>query len=86
MDVIKSGENGPPLALETIQGIIILAFAVSNTEGVSLRYRSLISTGLLLSRELGLHRIDHESNAATANTIRAEMGRRVWWYLVSTDW
>jgi hypothetical protein len=86
MDVIKSGENGPPLALETIQGIIILAFAVSNTEGVSLRYRSLISTGLLLSRELGLHRIDHESNAATANTIRAEEGRRVWWYLVATDW
>lgn len=86
MNVIKNGENGPPLALETIQGIIILAFAVSNTEGVSLRYRSLISTGLLLSRELGLHRIDHESNAATANTIRAEMGRRVWWYLVATDW
>ncbi|KAJ5980083.1 hypothetical protein N7481_007381 [Penicillium waksmanii] len=86
MDVIKSGENGPPLALETIQGIIILAFAVCNTEGVSLRYRSLISTGLLLSRELGLHRIDHESNAASANTIRAEMGRRVWWYLVATDW
>ncbi|CAI7567212.1 unnamed protein product [Penicillium pancosmium] len=86
MDVIKSGENGPPPSLETIQGIIILAFAVSNTEGVSLRYRSLISTGLVLSRELGLHRIDHESNAATANTIRAEMGRRVWWYLVATDW
>lgn len=55
-------------------------------EGVSLRYRSLISTGVLLSRELGLHRIDHESNEANANTIQAEVGRRVWWYLIATDW
>ena len=86
MDVLKSGQNGPALALETVQGIILLSFVLSNTEGVSLRYRSLLSTGLLLSRELGLHRIDHESNAATANTIRAEIGRRVWWYLVATDW
>lgn len=86
MDVLKSGQNGPALVLETVQGIILLSFVLCNTEGVSLRYRSLLSTGLLLSRELGLHRIDHESNAAAANTVRAEVGRRVWWYLVSTDW
>ena len=55
-------------------------------KGVSLRYRSLISIGLLLSRELDLHRIDHESNAVSAHTIEAEMGRRVWWYLIVTDW
>lgn len=85
-DVLNAGQNCPALSLETIQGIIILSFLICNLEGVSLRYRSLISTGLLLSRELGLHRIDHESNAAAANTIQAEMGRRVWWYLVATDW
>ncbi|RFU29647.1 hypothetical protein B7463_g6706, partial [Scytalidium lignicola] len=86
ISVLNGGQNGPALALETIQGIIILSFVLSNMEGVSLRYRSLISTGLLLSRELGLHRLDHESNAATANTIQAEVGRRVWWYLIATDW
>jgi hypothetical protein len=86
MDVLKSGQNAPALTSETVQGMILLSFVLSNTEGVSLRHRSLLSTGLLLSRELGLHRIDHESNAATANTIRAEIGRRVWWYLVATDW
>ncbi|THC92646.1 hypothetical protein EYZ11_007876 [Aspergillus tanneri] len=85
MDVLKSGQNGPALALEAVQGIILLSFVVCNTEGVSFRYRSLLSTGLLLSRELGLHRIDHESNAVTANTVPAEIGRRVWWYLVATD-
>lgn len=84
--VLNAEQSGPPLALETVQGIIILSFLVCNLEGVSLRYRSLISTGLLLSRQLGLHRIDHESNTPSANTIQAEMGRRAWWYLVATDW
>jgi hypothetical protein len=41
---------------------------------------------LLLGREQGLHQIDHESNAAAANTLKAEMGRRLWWYLIATDW
>lgn len=85
LDVLNGGENGPPLALETIQGIIILSFLVCNLEGFSLRYRMLVSTGLLLGRELCLHRIDRESNEA-ANTVEAEMGRRAWWYLVATDW
>ncbi|KAJ4369886.1 hypothetical protein N0V83_005650 [Neocucurbitaria cava] len=85
-NMLDATRSSAALALETIQGIIILSFIVCNLEGVSLQYRSLISTGLLLGRELGFHRIDQESNAATANTLQAEMGRRVWWYLVSTDW
>ena len=85
-DVLDGGQNSLPVALETVQGIIILSFLVCNLEGVSLRYRSLLSTGLLLSRELGLHRIDDASNGPVPNTIQAEMGRRVWWYLVATDW
>ncbi|KAL2259473.1 hypothetical protein VTK26DRAFT_6842 [Humicola hyalothermophila] len=86
-DVLSSaGQNRAALAVETIQGIAILSFLIYNLEGVSLRYRSLVSTGLLLSRELGLHRIDHVSGAAGANTVRAELGRRVWWYLAATDW
>ncbi|KAE8383478.1 hypothetical protein BDV26DRAFT_251807 [Aspergillus bertholletiae] len=85
-DVLNTGQNCPALSLETIQGIIILSFIICNLEGVSRRYRSLISTGLLLSRELGLHRIDHEPNAASRDIIEAEMGRRVWWYLIATDW
>jgi hypothetical protein len=85
-NVLNATQSGAALELETVQGIIILSFVVSNLEGVSLRYRSLISTGLLLSRELGLHRIDQDANTIFANTIQAEMGRRVWWYLVATDW
>jgi hypothetical protein len=84
--VLNASQEGAALALETIQGIMILSFVVCNLEGYSLRYRSLLSTGLLLGREQGLHRIDHESNAAAANTLKAEMGRRLWWYLIATDW
>jgi len=85
-NVLETLQEGPSLALEAIQGIIILSYVLCNIEGVSLRYRSLISTGLLLCREMGLHRIDHESNADAAQTLKAEIGRRVWWYLIATDW
>jgi hypothetical protein len=83
LDAIREGYS---LALETVQGIIILSYVICNIEGVSLRYRSLISTGLLLGRELDLHRVDHASTADAAGTLKAEIGRRVWWYLTATDW
>lgn len=83
---LNASQEGSALVLETIQGIAILSYVICNMEGISLRYRCLISTGLLLSRELGLHRTDHESNITTAGTLKAEIGRRVWWYLTSTDW
>ncbi|KAH7083994.1 hypothetical protein FB567DRAFT_550997 [Paraphoma chrysanthemicola] len=71
--------------LETIQGIILLSFVVCNVECVSMRYRSLISSGLLLGHELGLHRLDRDTNT-TKDDLATEMGRRAWWYLVATDW
>lgn len=83
---LNASQESSALVLETIQGIAILSYVICNMEGVSLRYRCLISTGLLLGRELGLHRTDHESNITTAGTLKAEIGRRVWWYLTSTDW
>lgn len=85
-DVLNSAQNGPSVSLETVQGIIILSFLICNLEGVSLRYRSLISTGLLLSRELGLHHTDDDSKVNDPNTVQVEIGRRVWWYLAATDW
>lgn len=83
--VLNSAQNSAAITIETIQGIIILSFLICNLEGVSLRYRSLISTGLLLSREIGLHRIDHEPWPC-ADAVQAEMSHLTWWYLVATDW
>ncbi|KAK0636626.1 hypothetical protein B0T17DRAFT_613333 [Bombardia bombarda] len=86
LDVIDYAQRSSCVSLELIQGIIIFSFLVSN-DGISLRYRSLISTALSISRELGLHRSDHPNNDPTEGaTVKAEIGRRVWWNLVATDW
>ena len=84
--VIEAAQDTAALALETIQGIILLSFVISNLEGVSLRYRSLLSTGMLFARQQGLHLIDAGSDPTSVSSIQAEMSRRVWWYLVATDW
>jgi hypothetical protein len=74
------------VSVEGVQGIIMTAFVIGNSEGFTRRCRSLFPEIIWVARELGLHRIDHPSNAASANTVRAEIGRRVWWYLCTSDW
>ncbi|KAL4781991.1 hypothetical protein BJX76DRAFT_369430 [Aspergillus varians] len=61
-----------------------------------LEYSSRASDGLLLTaitgaRDLRLHRLDQESDSDIAgneigDTVQTEIKRRVWWYLVATDW
>lgn len=80
-----------PGTLEEIQAMIILAFVVSHLEGLSRRYWSLFAEATMMSRALGLHLIDDEHRKLlkahpASNSIRTEIGRRVWWYLVATDW
>lgn len=76
--VLNTARSYATVTLETIQGIIILSCVVCSLEGVSLRYRSLISTGLLLGRELGLHRVDQDTLIAAVESRDIEVGRRVW--------
>jgi hypothetical protein len=85
-NVLNATQDIGAPTLEMIQGIIILSFVVANFEGVSMRYRSLISTALLLSREMKLHQLDAALHTSGADAVRIEMCRRVWWYLVATDW
>jgi hypothetical protein len=85
-DVLDIAQRTTIISIEGIQGIIITFFVMINFEGFSRRCRALYNTAHLLARDLGLHRIDHPMNAALANTAEAEMGRRVWWYLVASDW
>jgi hypothetical protein len=85
-DVIDIAHRTTSVSVEGIQGICIAMFPLIDVEGFSRRCKSLVSMALLLARELGLHQLDHPSNSKVANTARAEIGRRVWWYLVATDW
>jgi hypothetical protein len=85
-DVLDVAHRTTCVSIEGIQGIIIASFVLVNFEGFSRRCRSLYNMALLLARELGLHCLDHPSNANSANSAQAEIGRRVWWYLVASDW
>lgn len=85
-DVLDIGHRTACVSVEGIQGIIIVSFVLGNLEGISRRCRSLYNMALLLARELGLHRLDHPSYAHVAKSVQAEIGRRVWWYLVASDW
>ena len=85
-DVLDIAHRTTRVSIEGIQGIIIASFVLANFEGFSRRSRSLCNMAILLARELGLHCMDHPSNANSAKSARAEMGRRVWWYLAASDW
>jgi hypothetical protein len=85
-DVLDIALRTTIVSIEGLQGIIISFFVMVNFEGFSRRCKALYNTALPLARDLGLHCIDHPANAALANTVEAEMGRRVWWYLVASDW
>lgn len=85
-DLVDACHRSMCLSLEAVQGIVIILFILGNAEGCSYRYRFLVNLALMMSRELGLHRIDHPNHASTFNKIEAEVGRRMWWYLVASDW
>ena len=77
-------------SIEDIQAMIILIFVTTNIAGVVSQARHLATRAISVARELSLHRIDHPHNssldAASQSSAKAEIGRRVWWYLVATDW
>lgn len=78
-------------SIEAIQAMIILSFAITNIEGITARFRDLLSTAITAARELSLHKVDHQPGIdrreeAPADSVESEMKRRVWWYLVATDW
>ena len=72
--------------MEGIQGVAITAFVVLNINGYSRRCKALFNMAVLLARDAGLHVLDHHSNVDSANLARIEIGRKLWWYLVASDW
>ncbi|OAG41887.1 hypothetical protein AYO21_03890 [Fonsecaea monophora] len=83
LDYSRRTTNG---SIEDVQALIIVSFLVCNMEGTSIRYYNLVSTAITTARQLSLHRIDHVSRRPSADSIEAEVGRRVWWYLAALDW
>ncbi|GAQ40273.1 hypothetical protein AtubIFM55763_011693 [Aspergillus tubingensis] len=78
-------------SIEAIQAMIIISFVIANLEGITARFRDLLSTAITAARELSLHKVDHQPEIegreeTHADSVDAELKRRVWWYLVATDW
>lgn len=91
LDVFDVAQRKGQVSLESAQGLIILAFVLFNTDGVSARSRGYLFQAITICRELGLHRLDYPDNYAmgsmsTYTKLQAEIARRVWWYLVGMDW
>ncbi|RMY20489.1 hypothetical protein D0866_12524 [Hortaea werneckii] len=76
--------------LETIQTSIVLVFLLYHLEGFSPKLRHIHGTAIMKARDIGLHLTDSAQAKRSEETreqiIDAEMRRRVWWHLASTDW
>ncbi|KAJ5094249.1 hypothetical protein N7456_010110 [Penicillium angulare] len=76
--------------LEDVQAMIIIGFLIANLVGIAPQAWYVFSSAISVARRLSLHRIDHPHNGNInvphPNSVQAEIGRRVWWYLAATDW
>lgn len=88
LDVMDHAQRIGHASLECIYGMIILFYVFCNIEGLSPRARSLNARSISMARELSLHRVDAPGNHEIPNmgSLRMEMYRRTWWFLVATDW
>jgi len=72
-------------------GIATMAHLLMNTDGFPLKVHLLRNRCLLMSRDLGIHRLDtakarEERRLKGCNMIEVEVQRRLWWSLVASDW
>ncbi|RBR20223.1 hypothetical protein FVER53590_09932 [Fusarium verticillioides] len=91
MDCLEQHRRRADHTLENVQALILLGFGIHHTETFSPRYRVLIAEAIAVSHSLGLHVVDRVSarpgqSRVDADPITQEIKRRVWWYLVATDW
>jgi hypothetical protein len=68
-----------------------MAHLLVNTDGFPLKVHMLRHRCLLMSRDLGIHRLDtvkarEERRAKGCDMIEVEVQRRLWWMMVASDW
>lgn len=91
-DVLDYSRRNTSGTLDDIQAYILMSFITFHLDGFSARGRLLPTVAASIARDLRLHRLDAdlESSAAKDTSVRAlidrEVKRRVFWYIVSTDW
>jgi hypothetical protein len=85
-DMIDIAHRMTAVSIEGVQGAIITFWVLFNRDGFTRRAWSLWNMALMLGRQMNLHFLDHPSNPGLMNEAETEIKRRVWWYLVASDW
>lgn len=90
LDLLEHSRRTTSGSIEDIQATIILSFLVFNLEGFSATSRLLMSTALIMARDLYLYKVDAHHDERQSNpqddSIEVEVKRRVSWHIVATDW
>ena len=77
-------------SIQDIQAMVIITFVATSIVGITSQVRHIFSIAISFGRGLSLHRIDHPHNSnldvPSPSSAEAEIGRRVWWYIVASDW
>lgn len=74
-------------SLEIVQGLVVFSNTIGHIEGPTHRHRCYFNQALTMARELELHTSDLPGGHSSGYTqVQEEVRRRVWWYLVTTDW
>jgi hypothetical protein len=86
LEMMKDHHNRSCDMLEDIQATMLLGSLVLSVKGFSARVHSFFTVIVSRARDLSLHKIDAAGPWASRNAIDTEIKRRVWWYIVTTDW
>ncbi|KAI0438328.1 fungal-specific transcription factor domain-containing protein [Xylaria telfairii] len=93
LDVLEYSRRNTSGTLEDVQALILMSYVTYHLDGFSARYRHLLAIAVSMAQDLGLHRLDANSDCTpTSNTsslrilIDHEVKRRVYWHLVSSNW
>lgn len=88
LDILNYIERAStPSSVEQLQATIITSLLIQNLEGLSKEYWLLHNTSISLARELFIHVLDRPGKShGRRNLIEAEVKRRIWWLLATTDW
>lgn len=90
MDCLEQARRRMEHRFDDVQAIVILFFLINHIEAFSPRFRNLMAEAFAVARILGLHQIDAQVRRGQSvnedSPVVKEMKRRVWWYLVATDW
>lgn len=86
LELVDLSQYEAPPCTEAVQARVVLANLLYSIEGCSSRYRFTHHNSVLLGRELGLHLLDSPRTTQQYSVTEQEVKRRLWWYIVSTDW